>query len=261
MAELRCEIVDVTDRNVDEYSLFCLKSKSKEEGYSNKLAWFKEQYRKGLRHNLLRVYEGEKRGFSSRGFIEYAPSEICWRGVNARRWMVIHCIWVVGRNKGHGFGSKLLEACIEDAKDMNGVAVVTSSKNWLPKPKLFLKHGFEKVDEMPPLALYAKRLKSTSALPRFNPIAKERLGKYGKGLTILESYQCPYASNAIKAIRRIAEKTNIPVRTVHLASCEEAQKNGVHPYGTFCVLLDGRMVSYYPGDIREVVKAVAERNS
>jgi ribosomal protein S18 acetylase RimI-like enzyme len=258
MAELRHEIVDVTDRNVDECSLFCLKSKSKEEGYRNKLVWFKKQYPKGLRYKLLRVYEGEKRGLSSRGFIEYAPSEICWRGIDACGWMVIHCIWVVGRNKGHGFGSRLLEACIEDANDMNGVAVVTSSRNWLPRPKLFLKHGFEKVDEIPPLALYVKRLKSAIALPRFHPIAKERLGKYGNGLTILESHQCPYASNAIKAIQRIAEKANIAVRTVHLADSEEAQKTGAHPYGTFCVLLNGKVVSYYPGDVREVVKAVAE---
>ena len=46
---LRYEVVDVTDKNVDHIGLFCQKSKSKEEGYKNKLAWFKEQYKSGLR--------------------------------------------------------------------------------------------------------------------------------------------------------------------------------------------------------------------
>ena len=44
--------------------------------------------------------------------------------------MVINCLWVSGKFKGQGLSVKLLEECINDAKqkNMQGIAVVTSSK-------------------------------------------------------------------------------------------------------------------------------------
>jgi hypothetical protein len=46
------------------------------------------------------------------------------------------------------------------------------------------------------------------------------------------------------------------LRVERVSSCEEAQKNGVHPYGTFCVILDGKVISYYPGKVKEVKQAL-----
>jgi GNAT superfamily N-acetyltransferase len=257
MAESTYEIITVTDTNVDEYDLFCLKSKYKEEGYTNKITWFKEQFKKGLRIKLLRVFEGEKRGFCSRGFIEYVPGKYAWRGIEAKGWMVIHCLWVVGRNKGKGYGSQLLQGCIEDAQGMEGVAVVTSEKNWLPERSLFIKHGFEKADEILPFELYVKKLSETVTLPRFKSISRERFERYGEGLVVVKSHQCPYAHDLTKIIEEMAEKAHIPVRIEHLSHCTDAQENG-HPYGTFFVVLDGKVISYYPGDLTEVKKALAE---
>ncbi|MBU7016461.1 MAG: GNAT family N-acetyltransferase [Theionarchaea archaeon] len=259
MTESTHEIIAVTDKNVGEYDLFCLKSKHKEQGYKNKVTWFREQFTKGLRIKLLRVYEGEKRGFSSRGFIEYVPGKHTWRGIEAERWMVIHCLWVVGRNKGKGYGSQLLRECILDAEKMDGVAVVTSEENWLPKKNLFIKHGFEKADEIPPFELYVKRLSETVPLPRFKSISKERLKRYGEGLVVVKSHQCPYAHGLTKTVEEMAEKAHIPVRIKHLSYCKDAQESG-HPYGTFFVVLDGRVISYYPGDLTEVKKALTEKS-
>ncbi|MEW6506034.1 MAG: hypothetical protein AB1457_18945, partial [Chloroflexota bacterium] len=92
----------------------------------------------------------------------------------------------------------------------------------------------------------------------FKPISKEKLTSYGKGLTVLESHQCPYSPNGIKAIRRMAEIADIPLKVLHLTNFEDAQKNGVYPYGPFCVLLNGKVISYYPGDVSEVRKALVE---
>jgi len=75
MTEMKYKIVDVNDKNLDEYSLFCLKSRFKEEGYQSKIGWFMERFKEGLRIKLLMVYEGKKRGFRSRGFIEYIPGK------------------------------------------------------------------------------------------------------------------------------------------------------------------------------------------
>jgi N-acetylglutamate synthase-like GNAT family acetyltransferase len=258
---LKYEIVDVNDENVEDYGLFCQKSKPKEEGYRNKVEWFKDQYKKGLRTKLI-GFTNEKKRFVLVGFIEYAPAEAAWRGIDAKGWMIIHCLWIIGKHKGQGLGSRLLAECLEDAKEngMNGAVAMTSrTHHWLTNEKLFLNNGFVKVDELPPFELYAKKLKEHAELPKFYPISQTKLAAYGKGLTILVSPQCPYAPRAVAAIKRIAERAKVPVKLKHIASCQEAQKNLVHPYGTFCVLLDGKAISYYPGDIGEIKRVLAEK--
>jgi len=257
MSELKYEIVDVNETNLEKYGLFCRKSKPKEQGYKNKIAWFKEQHKKGLRTRLL-GYRNDKGRFVLVGFIEYVPGEYTWRGIDAKGWMVIHCMWVIGKHKGQGLGSKLLEECFKDAKGMNGVAVVTSKTHWLPNGKLFLKNGFAKVDEMQPFELYAKKLKDKVTLPKFNPMSQRKLDSYRKGLAILESYQCPYSHKIIQNIKKIAEKAQVPVKVDHLSNCKEAQNKGVHPYGTFYVLLNGKVISYYPGDTRYIKQALKQ---
>jgi N-acetylglutamate synthase-like GNAT family acetyltransferase len=254
---LKYKIIDVDDKNVDEYGLFCQKSKRKEEGYRSKVAWFKEQYGKGLRTKLV-GFQNAKNRFVLVGFVEYALGECTWRGIDAKGWLVVHCLWVIGSHKHQGLGSRLLEECVKDVerKKLNGVVAMTSRKYWLTNEKLFLKNGFVKVDELPPFELYAKKIKSDASLPRFYPVSQKRLDSYGKGLTVLVSPQCPYAPDSVAAIRRMAEKARIPLRVERVSSCEEAQKNGVHPYGTFCVILDGKVISYYPGKVKEVKQAL-----
>jgi len=67
------KIIDINDKNVDEYALLCHKSKFKEQGYKNKLKRFFDRYKEGLRIKLLLAYEGEKKDYRSSGFIEYIP--------------------------------------------------------------------------------------------------------------------------------------------------------------------------------------------
>lgn len=256
--KLEYKIVDVNDANIDEYGLFCFKSKKNTEGYKKKIEWAKKHFKKGLRIKFLLVNEGPRRGFRSRGFIEYIPGEYTWRGISAKGYMVIHCVWVVGKNRKHGYGSKLLELCLNDAEGMNGVAVVTSGSTWLPGKGLFLKHGFEKVDTMPPnFELLTKRFKANAPLPKFNPIRQKRLEKYASGITILKSDQCPYTSGNARIVEEIAMRAGVPVRIEHIENCKEAQ-NSVHPYGTFCVLLNGKVLSYRPIGRKELHECLAK---
>jgi L-amino acid N-acyltransferase YncA len=261
LAKSPYKIVDVNETNLDEYDILCQKSRKKEEGYQNKLKWIKERFKEGLRLKLLLVDEGPKRGFTSRGFIEYVPGKYAWRGIDAKDYMVIHCIWVVGKNKKKGYGTKLLEQCMKEAraKGMQGVAVVTSNSGWLPRKELFIKNGFEKADAMPPdFELYAKRFSKNAVFPKFFPISEEKIKSYGKGLTILDSCQCPYSNALIILLKRMANEANIPVKIQHISSPKEAQENSVHPYGTFCILLNGKVVSYKPGNLRDVNRAIIE---
>jgi L-amino acid N-acyltransferase YncA len=256
MQKPRHKIIDVKDENLDKFDLFCQKSHTKDNGYKKKKKWFMKRYKEGLRIKLLMIDEGT-RGFRSRGFIEYMPGEKSWRGVDAKGWFVIHCIWVVGKNKKFGLGSKLLRTCIADAKGRDGVVVVTSRKNWLPDERLFIKHGFEKVDERASFKLYALRLKSAVKNPRFYPISEKKKKSYGRGLTVFVSDQCPYIHNSMIGIQRLAEQAKIPLRIQHIENHDELKKHCVHPYGVFCVLLDGNVISYYPGgSLHEIKQAV-----
>jgi len=67
---------------------------------------------------------------------------------HADGYMLIHCLWVVGKSKGKGLSTALLDACVADAKKqrLKGVAMVTSEKVWLSGRRVLDKHGFECVD-------------------------------------------------------------------------------------------------------------------
>lgn len=171
------KIIDINEENTEEYGLFCKKTKKNFAGYQNKEKWIKERFKEGLKYKLLMVKEGNKE--TSRGMIEDIPGEYNWRGIQADGWMVIHCLWVVGKHKNKGYGSKLLEECIKDAKDqrMYGVVSMAADKGgWLSNEKLFLNNGFEKVDEIEPyFGLYAKRFSDNSPKRKFQPISDNKI--------------------------------------------------------------------------------------
>jgi hypothetical protein len=254
--EVAYRIVEIDKDNLDDYGLLCQKSKKSGEGYRNKVKWVKERFKEGLGIRLLLVNEGPKRGLISKGFIEYIPGEFAWRGIDAKGYMVIHCIWVVGWTRGHGYGAELLEQCENDSQGMNGVAVVTSDKHWLPGRELFLRHGFEKAGMTPPFELLVKRFSMDTPLPRFNPIPIQRLEKYKSGITILKSDQCPYTADSVKEIKEVAEEHDLPLGVESIRNCSEAQ-HSVYPYGTYCILINGEVVTYRPVGKKRMNELVA----
>jgi GNAT superfamily N-acetyltransferase len=254
-------IVDVNADNIDTEGLFCFQSKKNTEGYQRKLAWTKQRFKEGLHIKLLLVNEGQRKGFRKRGFIEYMPSKHAWRGIKAENYMIIHCMWIVGKNRGHGYGTKLLEKCVEDAKNanMNGIAVATSTKTWLPHAQLFIKHGFEKTDTYPPdFELYAKRFKENAPLPTFNKVSDKALSKHAEGITILVSDQCPYNTGNAAAVTRICKEQGITAKTEKVSNCVQAQNN-IHPYGTFSILHNGKILSYHPIGRKELTENLTKK--
>jgi ribosomal protein S18 acetylase RimI-like enzyme len=242
------QIIDVNEQNLEEYGLFCKQSQKKEVGYQNKIIWIKERFKEGMKYKLLKVKEGKR--WSFRGFIEVIPGEFNWRGINADGYMVIHCIWVVGRHKNKGYASELLELSINDAKeaDMYGVVGMSAEKGgWLPKKRFYEKNGFERVDEYPPhFGLYVKFLSDDAPKPKFHEISEGKMKTYGEGITILYSDQCPYIPIVVDDVKQFAENSNVSFQAIKLDTAKEAQLN-VHPYGTYCIIYNGELLSYVPG--------------
>jgi len=232
-------MIDVTADNIDEAGFFCYMSKKKSEGYQRKLRWLKDRFAEGMRIKLLVLPE--------RGFIEYIPAEYAWRAVRAEDYFLIHCLWVVGRSKGRGLGSFLIESCLADAERAakRGVAMVTSEKVWLSGRRILEKQGFTCVDTAPPaFSLMVKKFGKHPS-PSFAGGWDEKARAFGKGLTVLRSDQCPYIADATETALRAAAKAGLTSRVVELRSRADVLGLSPTPYGVFGLILDGKLLSYH----------------
>ena len=244
----KAEVVDVTKDNVEETGFFCCMSKKKSEGYQRKLKWLKARFEEGLQIKMLKLPE--------RGFIEYIPGEYAWRPVNAKGYMFIHCIWVVGKSRGKGYATYLLNECIKDAKVslMKGVAMVTSEGNWLIGNNLLKKHGFESVDQAPPsFDLMVKKF-GRARSPSFNNSWGRKQKNLGKGLLVYRTDQCPYLDDATNIVLATAEELGIKGKVIELRTKEEVCEKSPSAYGVFGAVYEKTLLSYEYLLKKEIVK-------
>lgn len=72
------------------------------------------------------------------------------------------------------------------------------------------------------------------------------LKKYSTGLTILRSVQCPYTEKNVKEIIETAEKKyKLKTKLVEIKTEKDAQKSP-SPFGSFCLILNGKILAYAP---------------
>ena len=239
MKAKQIEIIDVNEGNFKDVGFFCYMSKRKAEGYQRKSNWLSARFSEGLKIKMLKLPE--------RGFIEYVPGEYAWRPVNAKGYLFIHCLWVVGKSKGKGYASHLLDECIKDAKrsGMKGVAMVTSGGNWLVGKDLLDKHGFDSVGQAPPsFELMVKKFGRAKS-PYFANDWDQRLKRYPKGLTVFRSDQCPYIEDATNTVVETSEEQGMRCHIVEIKSCEEIREESPSAYGVFNVVYDGQLFTYH----------------
>jgi len=232
----------INDENLDRLGFFCYKSKRKTEGYAKKSIWVRDRLAEGMRLHIL--YENGV----SKGFVEAMPGEYAWRAVNARAYLMIHCIWVVGKAKGNGYGSRLLEQCVQDASEMglSGVAVLASEDTWLTTPGFFVESGFEVVDRASPAFTLLSLRINGGEKPSFPTNWQERIGSFGSDLTLVYADQCPYIARMKQAVHNVAESLKIQAQEVCLMSSEELQAKAPSPYGVYNVVFRGRIIATHP---------------
>ena len=228
------EIVEVTSENLAEHPQAICFINPKHESYHFKIDWLKSRFKEGLKIKLLYL-SGEKRPI---GFIEYVPGEYCWRSVDAKGYMFIHCLWTNGKKYQHqGLGGLLLEEVEGDAKGMKGIAVVTSDKSFMANRKIFEKHGYELIAESGKEQLLAKKFRD-AAPPSINDCELE---KY-KGLTMVYSKQCPWVARFIEEVKPLLVEYNLQPEIIELGSAAQAQK-APSLYGVFNLIYRGRILA------------------
>ena len=251
------EIRTVDGSNIDESGFFCYMSKRKEPGYKQKREWLEARFAEGMKIKIL-----HENGGRDVAFIEYIPSEYAWRAVNAPGYIVIHCLWVVGKGKGKGYGNHLIKECLDDARAQKkrGVAMVTSDRVWLAGKDIFAKNGFTEVDQAPPsFQLMAARFGSgpEACFPK-NWVSRARA--FGPGLTVIRTAQCPYIENGTKDILAFAKERGMRTQVIEFKTAGDMQERSPSAYGVFGIVLDGSFFAYHYLLQKDFDKLMLEQN-
>jgi len=236
------QVITVTETNVDRHGFFCYMSKPKSPGYRQKREWLESRFAEGM---VIKIIHEE--GGRDVGFIEYIPGEYAWRAVHAPGYLVIHCLWVVGKGKGKGYGRRLINECLDDARlqGKHGVVMVASDRVWLASKEIFLQNGFEEVQQAPPsFQLLVNRFED-GPQPSFPQDWEARQARFGPGLSLIRTAQCPYIEDATLKALDYARGRGIPAKVVEFTTAQEVQEFSPSAYGVFGIVLDGHLLSYY----------------
>jgi hypothetical protein len=172
---------------------------------------------------------------------------MAWRGIDAPGYMVIHCMWVVGRAKSKGAGKALLDACVRDAHEarMHGIAVVAArDKAGFVDTDFFLHHGFHVVQSTPSgMDLVALKFTPASADPHFAADLKKKAKALGDGLTVVSTPQCPFTYQGAQQIVTLAHHNKIPALSLRLNTLAQVRQQAPSPYASFDIVYNGEVIS------------------
>ena len=169
------------------------------------------------------------------------------RPIIAEGYYIVHCLWVVGKSKGKGHATLLLQQCLSEAKKegLNGVAMVVSDIGHMKWKRLLLKNGFAVVDKAPnTYELLAIRF-NESEWPSFSGSWDQKAKACGKGLVILKTRQCPYYSNFTHDLLEMAEGKGMESRVDELETTKDVIEKAPTPYGSYNVVIDGNAVPIF----------------
>ena len=240
--------IDITSENIASEHLCCIiRTKKPHPGVEKKRAWLRDRLGEG--HVFRKLDE------KACVFIEYAPLESAWVPIVGDNYIYIYCLWVLSENKGKGYGRRLMESCIADAKAQgkSGVCMLGAKKQkaWLSDQSFAKKFGFEKVDETENgYELLALSFDGTK--PRFAENAK-RESIDSKKLTVYYDAQCPFIPGRIESNRKFCEENGIDADFIEVDSLEKA-KNLPSVFNNWAVFCGGKFVTVNLLDERALKK-------
>lgn len=132
------EIIDVTENPEYERFLYRCLFHSRKDAYgkhfrSRRDAFYKQRHEylqsaipKGF-HKKILIFKGDQVGT-----IEYAPADGSGLPITGDNVIVMNCIWVQRRGRGHSFGKQLLKDTVESEKGASGFATMALENYWGP---------------------------------------------------------------------------------------------------------------------------------
>lgn len=232
------DYIRVTKENLEKEHICCAISNNNDIQVSSKKSWLEDRFDDGL--VFLKSTERGK------CFIEYIPAENAWVPIEAYGYMYINCLWVSGSFKGKGYSTDLLDSCIADSKqqDKKGLCILSSAKKrpFLAEPKFLLHKGFSVCDESDNgIQLWYLPFNGKNGKPKFKDCAKHpHIDE--TGYVLYYTNQCPFTAKYVPVIEKTAKENNIPMKSVHIKSKEEAQ-NAPTPVTTYALFYNGEYLT------------------
>lgn len=216
---MNTDFVNLTTENLANEHLCCIiRSKKPHPGVEAKRQWLSDRLTEGHVFRKLNA--------KATVFIEYAPLETAWVPITGDNYYYLYCLWVLGVDKGKGYGKSLIEYCIADAKEKgkSGICMLGSKKQkaWLSDQAFVKKFGFEVVDTTDnDYELLALSFDGTT--PKFTQKAKSPEIE-SKELTIYYDNQCPYIYQSLGMINQYCEMHDIPVSLIQVDTLQKAKE-------------------------------------
>jgi L-amino acid N-acyltransferase YncA len=136
-------IIDITLKSSSKYLYKCL-APIPFRKYGKRAEYLKTAVPKGFHKKILLF------GNDIVGQIEYAPSEASAYPIFGEDIIVVNCIWVLRRAKGHSFGKLLLNNMIKSEEKALGFVTIGLEGHWSPwfKKEHWEQLGFKSVDSI-----------------------------------------------------------------------------------------------------------------
>lgn len=144
MLDSRIEIIDITKKiEYEKYFYKCLAPMPFRK-YEKRQRYLEVAVPRGFRKKLL-IFDSKVVGQ-----IEYAPAEVSGYPVMGDNIIVMNCIWVLRRSKGHNFGKRLFADLMKSEEKAWGFATIALEDHWSPwlKKEQMEKLGFEPIDSI-----------------------------------------------------------------------------------------------------------------
>jgi hypothetical protein len=96
-------------------------------------------------HKKILIYEGKVVGT-----IEYAPAEASGYPITGDNVIVMNCVWVLRKAKGHNFGRLVIDDMLKSEGHASGFATIALESHWSPwfRKSQIEKLGFKPLDSI-----------------------------------------------------------------------------------------------------------------
>ena len=140
----QAKIVEITRTEAYESYLYKCLAPMPFRKYRNRQQYLENAIPKGF-HKKILIYNEKVVGQ-----IEYAPSLISGYPIIGKRVVVVNCIWVLRKAKGHDFGKLLINNMKESEKNAFGFATIGLENHWSGwfKKDQLEELGFKSVDSI-----------------------------------------------------------------------------------------------------------------
>ena len=142
--ENEVKIIDITEKAEYEKYLYKCLALMPFRKYKRRHEYLSRAIPRGFRKKLL-IFKGDVVGT-----IEYAPAEVSGCPIVGDNIIVMNCIWVLRKAKGHSFGKQLINDMIKSEKNAIGFATVALENHWSPwmRKDQMEKLGFNAIDSI-----------------------------------------------------------------------------------------------------------------